>query len=126
MLRSIFLAVTAAFLTPMTAIAQDSGVGWGTLDSSGIAAGPAPAEHFDDSQTALVVAQGQSAFLAGSSFNVTAIGVQNSVSVVGDHNILNTDQDGSNSGDVTSHLFLNEDTGTTEVDADSNLFSTEE
>lgn len=125
MLRICFAATSAAIILPSVAYSQDPGIGWGTLGPTTYVTS-SPEQHFDDSQSALVVAQGQSAFLAGSTFTINSIGVNNTISVVGDDNILTTDQSGHNEGDVSSTLFLNEDTGQTTVDADSNLFSTEE
>ncbi|SOE08295.1 hypothetical protein SAMN05877838_0004 [Hoeflea halophila] len=85
-------------LSVTTVQAQDRTAAWGTLGSySGI-------DHSGSAVTAVITAQGRTAILPGAS--ITSIGVVNEITVVGDNNLLNSTQEGTNSGDVTSTVTV--------------------
>lgn len=101
---AITFAITAfALLTSGAAMAQrvSSSIAWGNLEISGESS-----SHADDAYTALLVEKGRSANLPGTT--VYAIGVHNSINVIGDDNLLTSSQEGENNGDVTSELTFNQ------------------
>jgi hypothetical protein len=62
--------------------------------------------HVRDAQSAVIVEGGRTTLLPGASINT--IGVLNEINVVGDNNIIDADQTGTNTGDVTSSVTISE------------------
>ena len=73
---------------------------WGTGTAT------ATFNHLDAATMAVLAAQGNQSVLPGAS--VVSTGVLNTITVVGDNNLLTTDQQGENNGDVSSTVNVNQ------------------
>lgn len=113
MFRTIVSRVQILVLTVMgvcalgtTAMANDPGQGWGNVATTAPANTLTTANsHYINSLTAVTVINGQNTLLPGASLN--AIGVYNSINVVGDNNLVDAIQDGTNTGSVTTTVNVN-------------------
>jgi hypothetical protein len=92
-----------AFAASSSAKAQrvSSSIAWGNYETSGNGS-----SHLDDAYIALLAEQGRAASLPGTTNY--AIGVLNSINVIGDDNLLNSTQEGQNNGDVSSEITFNQ------------------
>ena len=93
-----FVPISACLCFPETALAQAPTFGWGVYDAG------TNTTHLDDATSAIVAEQGRRSTLSDSV--IYAIGVLNTIEVVGDDNLLNTTQEGSNTGDVSSDVSV--------------------
>jgi hypothetical protein len=78
-----------------------SSIAWGNLETNGNSS-----SHSEDAYTALLVEKGRSANLPGTTNY--AIGVMNSINVIGDDNLLHSTQEGENNGDVSAEQTFNQ------------------
>lgn len=88
--------------------ATDRGVAWGNVSTVlGLGtAGTSSGLHNLDSQTAVTVAGGRNTLLPGATLN--SVGVLNEINVVGDDNLIDATQTGTNTGDVTTTITIND------------------
>ncbi|MBL4876957.1 MAG: hypothetical protein JKY10_10755 [Cohaesibacteraceae bacterium] len=75
---------------------------WGTGTGSTVSA----FSHLDAATLAVLAAQGRASVLPGAS--VISTGVLNSITVIGDNNVLTSDQQGENNGNVSSTVNVNQ------------------
>lgn len=99
-LGAIFVALSAQMLA-----ATDRNVRWGTQPAAGAAAAQSSVtNHLNDAQTAVIVAGGSNTLLPGATVN--SVGVLNQISVVGDDNLIDATQSGTNTGDVSTNIEI--------------------
>lgn len=110
MLFYTVLACTVSQMLTTQAFAFDTRSAWGTANGgSGTNFFALSASTHANSGTAAVYADsGRDSMLPGAS--ITTIGVYNNLSVIGDDNVLTTDQTGTNTGSVTSDTDLTYET----------------
>lgn len=102
---SIALCSLAVALCAEAASASDRSVRWGipaTSRAPNITV--SPTTHNIDSQTAVIVEGGRTTLLPGATIN--SVGVLNQVSVVGDDNLIDAMQTGTNNGDVSTTVSI--------------------
>lgn len=107
MLRAV-IATVITTLWSFAAGATDRGVAWGNVStfSSAGSAGASSGFHSLESQTAVTVAGGRNTLLPGATLN--SVGVLNEINVVGDDNLIDATQTGTNTGDVTTTITIND------------------
>lgn len=81
--------------------AQNRYARWGTFSAIQHLI-PFRQDHFQDSQNAVIVDGGSNSLLPGATVN--SVGVLNQISVVGDDNLIDANQSGSNTGDVSTTI----------------------
>lgn len=97
--------VSCIMLSATMCFATDRGVSWGTVSvGSGAPATASATNHALDGQTAIIVDGGSDTLLPGATLN--SVGVLNEINVVGDNNLVDATQTGTNSGNVTTTVNL--------------------
>ncbi len=101
--HSCALGAVIAILFATAVVGQNRFSRWGT-QSANSHLQPSQLDHFQDSQNAVLVAGGGDSLLPGATVN--SVGVLNQISVVGDDNLIDAIQSGTNTGDVATTLNI--------------------
>lgn len=103
-IRAIYWALLPCILLiANTGFATDRGVSWGAqLSATSSSAAFSATNHLRDSQTAVTNSGGRDTLLPGATLN--SVGVLNEINVVGDNNLVEATQTGTNTGDVSTTI----------------------